>query len=180
MAETRDTLPPVAVDENICDRDGCGEPAVFAYQFDWGEAGKCCAKHATLLQQVANQIGRTVALHPLLPATNAPLTRDEKTQLVAKHLVLEQELEEVKARGLDLYRVNGDQARTIATLTLRDREAKAQLKDAAAQLVQLQGKLEEREAEHAELVAEIERLRSLEVMVTGVGRADSEPRTTVD
>lgn len=144
----------------------CDEPATFAYQWDWGEKGVVCSTHATLLQQTAGQLSRTVQITPLVPAAGAPLQRDERTQLKAAALVLEEELEEAKSRGLDLYRQVQELTRTNHGLTVREREAKAQLKDRELEVINLQGKLEERDAEHGELVAEIERLRALEKLVT--------------
>jgi hypothetical protein len=155
--------------EPKCDRGEAGAPcgarAVFAYQWDWGEKGMCCAHHATLLQQIASQIGRGVACYPIQATAPEPLTRDERTTLKARALVVEEELEELKSRGLDLYRVNGDLVRQNATLAVQNRELGAQVKDLGGQVLQLQGQLEERDAEHAELVVEIERLRTIEALV---------------
>jgi hypothetical protein len=162
-------------EQALCDRGGdgvaCGKPSVFAYLWDWGERGTCCAEHATLLQQIATQINRTVTLHPLLSApVAAPLTRDERTTLKAAVLVIEEELEEVKSRGLELYRLNNELLKTNNMLTVREREARAQLKDREGEVLHLRGELESRDAEHGELVLEVERLRTLERMVNAPER----------
>lgn len=161
LETTSDTLPP---SRQMCDRD-CDEPAVFAYLWEWGEKGLCCAHHETLLQQTATNLNRTVRVHPLLAPAPAPLTRDQRTQLVARALVLEEELEEVKGRGLELYRQHEQLLKTNSMLSVREREAKAQLRDREAEVLALRGKLDERDAEHGELVDELERLRTLEKMV---------------
>lgn len=150
-----------------CDRD-CTELATQAYMFDWGEQGVCCARHGMLLQQTAQNVQRSVTVQPLMNLPPPPLQRDERTQLHAARISLETELEEVKSRGLELYRINGEQQKTINTLTVQKRELEAQQRDSAATITTLQGQLEERDAEHAELVLEVERLRGLEQLVAGM------------
>jgi hypothetical protein len=150
-----------------CDRD-CTELATHAYQFDWGETGICCAKHATLLTQTAGNLQRTIQVSPLQNLPPPPLQRDERTQLHAARISLETELEEVKSRGLELYRLNGEQQRTINTLTVQKRELEAVVKDLTNEATTLRGQLEMRDGEHAELVIEIERLRGLEQLLGGL------------
>jgi len=135
------------------------------YSWDWGKQGVCCARHAQLAQQVAGQISRNVLLSPLRPPEAAPMLRDERTQLTAKALVLESELDEAKGRGLELYRANVQLTQQVQTLTIRERELNAQLKDRDARIGHLEGQLEERDTEHAELTEEIGRLRTLEAFV---------------
>ena len=159
-----EALPPPPAP--ACDRDpNCGQTAVFAYQWDWGEQGVCCALHAMLLQQVASQINRNVSLSPLRPPTAEPLQRDERTRLTAEALVLAEELTEAKARGLDLYRANVQLTQQVQLMKVRERELVAQHKDALQTAVLLRGELDEREAEHVELADEVSRLRTLEAFV---------------
>jgi len=160
---TIEALPPPPAP--ACDEPGCGETAVFMYSWDWGKQGVCCARHAQLAQQVAGQISRNVLLSPLRPPEAAPMLRDERTQLTAKALVLESELDEAKGRGLELYRANVQLTQQVQTLTIRERELNAQLKDRDARIGHLEGQLEERDTEHAELTEEIGRLRTLEAFV---------------
>lgn len=145
-----------------CDRDGCPNAAVQAYQFPWGEKGVCCATHGFLLNQAAEQINRSVQLTPLVAPGPEPLLRPERVRLTAEVLVLKEELEDAKTRGLDLYRNNGELTRQVQSLTVQQREAKAQLTDQAKEITQLRGQLEEARAENGELVLEVERLRTLE------------------
>lgn len=155
-----------------CDRGTSAEPctaaASFAYQWDWGEKGICCSLHATLLQQVAGTLNRQVMTHPLLPSTPAPLTRSERVQLQATQIVLNEELEDAKARGLELYRANGELVRQNNLLTVREREAVAQLNDVKGELAFVRDQLSAREQEHANLVMEVERLRTVEALVSGL------------
>ena len=121
----------------------------------------CCALHAMLKQQVATQIERTITFHPLAPATPAPITRDERTRLKAESLVLAEELEEAKSRGLELYRVNDQLRGENRLLSVREAEAHAQLKDAQGQLEEARVALEKLNAENANLVQELERAKTL-------------------
>lgn len=161
-------MADVQSEKKHCDRsDGdvkCTELATLAYGWDWGESGICCAKHAALMQQTASQIGRNVNIYPLPNQAPVQLTRDERTQLHAKALSLETEAEELKARGLELYRINSQQQYTINTLTVQKRELESVVKDLEGTITTLRGQLETRDAEHAELVLELERLRHLEAL----------------
>lgn len=148
----------------ICDRD-CKDFATLAYVWEWGEKGVCCQLHAGLLQQIAGQISRGVQLLPLPTSpVAAPLTRDERTRLQATALVLNEELEEAKARGLELYRQTNELTRQVQSITVREREARAQLTDRDQKIAALQRAADERDAEHGELVSELERLRTLETL----------------
>jgi hypothetical protein len=171
MTTTEPLMAPVVPEQAPCDRD-CDKPAVYAYLWDWGERGTCCDLHAILLQQVGTQISRTVQLHPLAPPGNQPVTRDERVKLQAHALVLEAELEDVKTRGLELYRLNNELLKTNNMLTVREREAKAQLKDSQLEVAQLKDAVAARDAEHGGLVLEVERLRTLEKMVNAPEREE--------
>jgi predicted transcriptional regulator len=158
-----EALPPKPAP--ACDRDNCGETAVFQYVFAWGESGVCCARHAQLLQQIADQTARSIVLSALRAPEEAPMQRSERTLLKAHSLVVEEELNEAKGRGLELYRANVDLTQQVQTLKVRERECNAQLKDRDARIRHLEGALEERDTEHAELTEEIGRLRTLETFV---------------
>lgn len=158
-------------EQKRCDVDGCGAEAVFSYAWDWGETGVCCATHLTLLQQKAGQLSRTLNYTPLAPTQPAPLSRDERAKLLASNIVLEQELQEAKGRGLELYRKNAELSAQVQTHVLREREAKAQINDGLRAVAVLEEKLELRDREHAELVAELERLRTVAAFVEGVAAA---------
>ena len=161
--------------EPLCDVDECTEPAVFTYSWEWGQTGVCCAKHLTLLQQKSGQLQRALMFTALVPTKPAPLTRDERAKLIANGIVLEQELEEAKARGLELYRKTGELTIQIQTLTLREREAKAQLADGQRRVAELEEQLLARDREHGELVAELERLRTIAAFVDGMTAPPAAP-----
>lgn len=173
---THDTLPPSAdIQIDKCEEDGCDEAAVFNYRWDWGATGKVCAKHGQALQQLSASLNRGVQLHPIASASApAPLLRDERIQLTAKHMVLEAELEEAKQRGLETYRKNGDLQVQLNTAVVRERELKAQLQDAAITLDQTKQRLAETDKRNGELLVEVERLRALETFVAE--RDESERR----
>lgn len=150
-----------AADTVQCETDGCSEAATFAYVWDWGQGGKCCSTHAALLQQTSAQLNRGVQVTALVPTGPVPLTRDERTRLKAECYALEAEAEDLKARGLALYRENETLTRQAQAAIVRGRETEAQLKDALAQLETLKAALEKSDAEHGNLVDEVSRLRTL-------------------
>lgn len=131
------------------------------YQWEWGEKGYCCSLHATLLQQIAQQINRSVLIMPLQRTTPEPLQRDERTKLKATALVLEEELTDAKNRGLELYRINGQLRGDVQLMKVRNAEADSQLKDAHAEINRLNNELQKRELEHGEMALEIDRLKTL-------------------
>lgn len=141
--------------------DVCNKPATLGYRWEWGETGICCAECAGLLQQTAGNISRSIAIAPRAAAAEPPLERSERTQLIAARLSAEAEMEEVKARGAELYRSNVDLTGQVQRLTVQHREQAAQLRDAAAREQRILQRLRESETERADLVLEVERLRTL-------------------
>lgn len=154
----------LTVEAPTCDRESCGKAATWAYSFDWGEKGKCCDEHATLLQQISQQVGRGIVLMPLAQVPT-PMTRDERITHHATVMTLHEELQQAKDRGLELYRANQQLLADKKLLQLRDREQHAQLEEAHKAIARLQSALEQRDAENARLVDEAERLRPLEAFV---------------
>lgn len=163
-----------------CDVDGCGDDAVWNYAWDWGQQGVCCAKHLTVLLQKASQLNRTVMYTAVVPATPPPLTRDQRTQLIASKMVLEEELVEARARGLELYRKVGELTQQVQLHVMREREANAQIRDGIHAVTLLEEKLEARDREHADLVQEVERLRTLEAFMQGMTTTPTKPPVLVE
>lgn len=159
--QTSAAAKPLPLPGPICDRDQCTEPASSSYLFDWGQGGQCCGKHQFLLKQVADQISRNVVFAPLATAAPVPMARDERTRLKGEVYAVTEELEEAKQRGLDLYRQNERLIQQVQSLTVRGRETELQLRDAANELEKAKSELERRDAEHGNLVDEVERLRTL-------------------
>lgn len=172
---TSDTLPPSAhIELQTCTGDGCTEAAVFSYRWEWGATGVACATCAALLQQTSTALNRSIALHPIVRSAPEPLLRDERIQLVAKHMVLEAELEEARSRGLEVYRKNGDLQVQLNTAIVKERELKAQVKDLQLQLDQVEARHAKVDAENGRLLVELDRLRALE---TFVAERDERERT---
>jgi hypothetical protein len=154
---TPPTLPPPALPVM------CGqypdELATHAYVWAWGESGVCCPRGVASLRQTADQIGRTIEFSVLNPGLEPPLERTERVRLKAEVYAAEAELSDAKARGLELYRQNTLLAQQAQAATVRGRESEAQLSDATARVATLTGQLASRDAEHGDLVDEIERLK---------------------
>lgn len=145
----------------ICDQPGCKKPATLSYRWDWGEEGICCLEHGQLLQQKSQSLSRGVALTPLGTAAPAPLTRDERTQLIAAKLSAEAEADEIKHRSAQLYNQNVDLTNQVQTLTLRNREANQTLKVRETELEALRTELDAQTAELANALDEVQRLTTL-------------------
>lgn len=144
-----------------CDRD-CTKPALYAYQWSWGEKGVCCEQHRFLLQQSAEHLGgATVSFAPLAPTSPAPVSRDERARFAGELYAANAEIEDLKTRGLDLYRENTNLTSQLQSLTVRQRETSAQLDDAKAEAAKLQEQLQKRDAELGQLTDEVSRLRTL-------------------
>lgn len=141
--------------------DPCGAPAVFAYVWEWGETGVCCAEHAATLQQIAGNLGRRVTLTALATQPEAPLQRGERVQLIAEKLAAEAELEEVKKAGADLYNDNVRLTQQVQSLTTRKTALELQVRDFEGKTAKLEAALQESEAVQGDQLQELERLRVL-------------------
>lgn len=161
MSEQIETLteaPPAGIP--VCDR-GCTKPAAFSYAWSWGETGVCCVEHQFLMNQTANQIERTIQFSQLVATGPAPLDRPERIRLKSEIYALEAENGDLKARGLDMYRLNERLTSQVQALTVRGRETEAQLRDASREIDRLACELAKRDAEHGNIVDELDRLRTL-------------------
>lgn len=143
----------------ICDRD-CEKPAAFSYVWEWGEHGVCCPEHQAVLQQTAQNLGRTITFTALALAP-APLQRDERVRLIAEKLAAEAELEEVKKNHADLYNDGVKLTNQVQSLTTRKAALELQLKDLDRKNTELDARCQELEAVQADQIAELERLRRL-------------------
>lgn len=140
----------------------CEEAATHSFRWEWAEEGTCCGACATLVTQASQNIGRSVAIRPLdAAAAVAPVTRHERTQLIAAKLSAEAELEEVKQRGAQLYQSNVDLTAQVQTLTMQKREHESIVAEREEQIERLATDLERRERELADATAELHRLRVL-------------------
>jgi septal ring factor EnvC (AmiA/AmiB activator) len=144
-----------------CDQLECKEPATHSYTWEWGASGVCCAKHLVVLQQTAVNLGRSIQFSLLNAGGTAPLQREERVKLRAEAMVLGEELEETKTRGLELYRQNTALTAQVQSLTVRSREAEAQRKDAVIARDEMEARLAKLETENANLSDELSRVRVL-------------------
>ena len=155
---------------NLCDQPGCSAAATHSYTWEWGQTGTCCALHQTTLQQTSANLGRGITFGGLTSAASPPLQREERVRLKAEALVLGEELGEAKARGLEMYRQNTQLTAQVQALSVRNREAEAQKKDAVVARDEMDRRLQTLEAENAELTDELGRLRVLiDLPPTGLG-----------
>lgn len=159
---TGDAATPVLVGQTCdCDGGNCGQPAVFTYAWDWGQAGVCCAQHQVELTQRMRNLRRGCQFAVIAPGAAPPVQRAERVRLIAERLTAVEELEEAKARGAEMLRQNQQLAQQIQVLTARERERAAQLDDARHQLLEQGGIADRLAAENADLADEVSRLRIL-------------------
>ncbi len=146
----------------LCNWKGCTKAATHTYRWEWGEEGPCCSECITLLQQTSVSLSRTVTTRPISPAaTEGPLTRTERTNLIAAKLSAQAELEEVLQRGHQLYQANVDLTAQVQTHVMRAREHASIVAEREEQIERLETDLERRERELAEATSELQRLRVL-------------------
>jgi hypothetical protein len=145
----------------LCDQSDTPEPATHSYVWEWGASGTCAARQVPILQQTANNLGRSITFGVITSGATPPLQREERVKLKAEAFVLAEELSEAKARGLDMYRQNTQLTAQVQSLTVRNREAEAQKKDAIAARDEMDQRLRALEAENASLHDELGRLRVL-------------------
>jgi len=155
----------------LSDQSATPEPATHSYVWEWGASGTCCAHEVPVLQQTANSLGRSITFALINSAGTPPLQREERVKLKAESLVLAEELSEAKARGLDMYRQNTLLTAQVQALTVRNREAEAQKKDAIAARDEMDQRLAALQSENASLSDELGRLRVL------VDAGDTHPGT---
>src|SRR5262245_19503810 len=130
----------------LCEWKDCRKPATHNFRWDWGQEGKCCQDCIALLNQTAVSLSRTVSTRPLDAAAGAaPVTRSERTTLIAAKLSAEAELEEVQKRGHQLYESNVDLTSQVQTLKMQAREHKSIVDDLNAEVDLLQEQLAKRE-----------------------------------
>lgn len=146
---------------NLCDQSEGAEPATHSYTWEWGASGTCCARQVPILQQTAANLGRSITFAVLNPGATPPLQREERVRLKAESLVLAEELAEAKTRGLDMYRQLTLLTQQVQSLTVREREAVAQKKDAIVARDEMDRRLRELESENASIADELARTRVL-------------------
>jgi hypothetical protein len=139
----------------------CQEPASHTFRWEWGEEGKCCPACIALVQQTGVNLNRSVSVTPLGPAVEQPVSRSERTQLIAAKLSAEAELAEVVSRAEQLYNSNVDLTKQVQTHTMRAREHATIVSEKDNQIGRLSRDLERREQELADATAELQRLRLL-------------------
>ena len=151
----------MTTDIKMCDEPGCEKAAVVSYVWEWGQGGSCCLEHQVVHTQRAAALKRRVTFTPLNPGAPPPIERSERVRLTAERLAAEEELSEVKARGLELYQSNVKLTAEVQRLTLMVRELRAQLQDAREDRDLAIGERNSRTAELADAVDELDRIKRL-------------------
>lgn len=128
-------------------RDDCTDPPVAEYRWPNGQTGLVCARHQIVLRQRSERTRQQVVITPLSSVPPAPLTVDERTQLHARRLALEEECTQLRARGLELHR-------TVERL-------QTSLRVSEAQRAALEASLKSETARVAELLTQVGEARQM-------------------
>jgi hypothetical protein len=138
----------------------CGKPATHAFTWSWGESGKCCGEHQFVLNQIAEQVGRTIGFTPLDAGVEPPMQTDERIQFNARVLTLEQELDVARRRGLEVYDTNTKLAEEGRLLMARNNALRQECDALKAHNAELDRRNGELLSQNAEQHDELERLRA--------------------
>jgi regulator of replication initiation timing len=138
----------------------CGAPAVALFAWPWGDSGACCARHQFILNQKSQQLSQHLALSPLhVPAP--AMTRDERTNMHAQILSLQDECEQLKHQGSQMYNDNIQLQTEGRRLLARSNDLDTRLAASLEAHGKTRHQLDEVLAERDELKAECNRLRLL-------------------
>lgn len=90
----------------ICTEQGCDQEAEYAYVWPWGEAGECCGRHRTYLQQKATQQIKRGPLHftPLDPGRPLAINRDERARLRAEVMVRDEDNAALRSQLVQMHK----------------------------------------------------------------------------
>lgn len=152
----------------LCTVDGCDETALYAYTWEWGESGYCCAIHSVCLKHREAALGRPCVLTALRPGAVSPVTQDERIQMHARVLAAEDTVAEVKKRNSDLFEANKELTAEIRRLRIEVSQLTSQVQDARAEAAQLTGEKMAAVKQLAETNHELARLEGV-VRATDVG-----------
>ncbi len=117
----------------LCTEEGCSNEAEFSYIWPWGAQGACCGSHRThLMQRAQQQLDTNIQFTVLDPGKPMPVSRDERAQLRAKIIVLEEDVAE-RDRRIALHVKNGgeqvEEMRRLRGLVTRLEQELAEAKE---------------------------------------------------
>lgn len=114
------------------------------------------------MQQTSDQLDRgQIGFVALDPNRRPPLSRDERTQLIAARMSADIEAEEAKTRGGELYADNTRLADELRRMRARNIELEAQVKDRLQDVKQAQKERDTANANLHDVTAELARVTPL-------------------
>lgn len=126
----------------------CGEPAIYAYTWPWGESGYVCGMHAITLRHKAEALGRDLTLTSLRPGAVPPVTQDERVRYNAQILGAQQEVEAVKQRAGALFAANQE-------LTAEVQQCRIDIQQLGSQIADLRAELDQSVKEKMQALSEL-------------------------
>lgn len=182
IAQSEETLPVVvlAAGQRLCSKDPT-KIATHSYSWSWGESGVACNEEIAKLQVLAPQLApHTLAVAPLPSDVPLPPARDERIAWYAKEKTLELELEEAKGRGLELWRNNEELRRQNRLHEVRKAEADLERELLNEAIAKLEARVAEQQSENAQLLADLERAKTLAAFAPRGAELGLEGATVVD
>lgn len=156
------TLQNSKTPATMCTEKGCTNVAAYSYVWPWGEPGACCQNHRLHVQQRSTNLDRgQIYFVAIDPHYVAPITRDERTQLIAAKLSLQQDLDDVKARSAELYALNTKATAEARRLTSMNAELTSQLADAKTLVDRLVSERDAARADTATAQLELQRVKAM-------------------
>lgn len=144
-----------------CYVEGCTNPPVASFTWPWGESGLVCSHHAITIRQKEANLKRQALMVPIQPGEPTPITRDERIASKARTLALEEECEELRKRGMDLYRAHEQLKDQLRVALANTAAVDAELRHAVHERDQLRELLGEAERAAARENDELQQLRAL-------------------
>jgi len=157
---TPNTLPsPVAPTAPLC--SVCGEPAIAAYVWDWGDSGFVCSVHQVGLHQQSRSLKRGVQITALTPGQPSEMTRKERIESYARVMAADDEVAEVKERNAKLFHANQALTKEVGRCTTQLAQAEQQIADLRAELEDGIGERQDLKRQLAEVTDEAVKLRGI-------------------
>lgn len=140
-------------------------PAVCGYTTPWGTQGYASEKGVFLLKQQMANLGRKDTDLVLIPLQkndqNDPVSRSERTQLIAARMSAEQDADDSKVRASKLYDQNLELTKELGNARTLAAEAQAQVNDLKATLATTNDELATQTKKASRLADEVVRLEGV-------------------
>ena len=154
----------------LCTEEVCKEEALYTYIWPWGQDGACCSLHRLQLQQKATQqLNLELGLNftAIDPGRPVAVSRDERAQLRAKIIVLEDDNRDANARISQLTTAGAELVEEVRRMRAIGSRLQEELNDANARAEQAERERDDARASAGLAIQEKDRL---ELLVRNAGQ----------